>query len=68
MAPFKDKSGDLYASSIQFIEAGAIPLENISVESALVKLMLAYGTYQEHPQVLQFLNETCLFFEIHQKA
>jgi L-asparaginase len=68
MAPFKDKSGDLYASSIQFIEAGAIPLENISVESALVKLMLAYGTYQEHQQVLQFLNETCLFFEIHQKV
>jgi L-asparaginase len=68
MAPFKNKSGDLYASSIQFIEAGAIPLENISVESALVKLMLAYGTYQEHQQVLQFLNETCLFFEIHQKA
>jgi L-asparaginase len=67
IAPLKKKSGDLYASSIQFIEAGAIPLENISVESALVKLMLAYGSFEEHEAVLRFMNETSLFFEIHEK-
>jgi L-asparaginase len=67
IAPLKNKSGDLYASSIQFIEAGAVPLVNISVESALVKLMLAYGSFEEHQAVLQFMNETSLFFEIHEK-
>jgi L-asparaginase len=67
IAPLKNKSGDLYASSIQFIKAGAIPLENISVEAALVKLMLAYGSFEEHQAVLQFMKETSLFFEIHEK-
>lgn len=65
IAPLKNQFGDLYASSIQFIEAGAIPLENISGEAALVKLMLAYGSFEEYEQILYFMLETSLFFEIH---
>lgn len=65
IAPLKNQFGDLYSSSIQFIEAGAIPLENISVETALVKLMLAYGSFEEHGQILQFMLKSSLFHEIH---
>jgi L-asparaginase len=65
IAPIFNISGDLYASSIQFMEAGAITLGHISVETALVKLMLAYGSFKEHSQVLHFMQETSLFFEIH---
>jgi L-asparaginase len=65
IAPFIIKSEDKYASSIQFIKAGAIPLEHISVEAALVKLMLAYGTFAEHDEVSAFMNDTSLFFEVH---
>ncbi|WP_162463091.1 asparaginase [Paenibacillus psychroresistens] len=68
IAPIKNKAGDLYASSHLLLEAGAIPLENISVETALVKLMLAYGSFKEHSQILQFMQETSLFFEIHQTS
>jgi L-asparaginase len=67
VAPLKNKVGDLYASSIQLISAGAIPIGNISIEAALVKLMLAYGSFKEHSQVLQFMQETSLYFEIHKK-
>jgi L-asparaginase len=66
IAPIKNKTGDLYASSLLLLEAGAIPLENISVETALVKLMLAYGSFKEHSQILQFMQETSIFFEVHQ--
>jgi L-asparaginase len=65
IVPLKNKSGDLYASSIQLMQTGAIPLENISVESALVKLMLAYGSFNDTQHILDFMHETALFFEIH---
>jgi L-asparaginase len=65
IAPLKNQFGDLYTSSIQFIEAGAIPLGNISTETALVKLMLAFGCYKEHGEILDFMLESCLFFEFH---
>jgi L-asparaginase len=65
IVPLMNKSGDLYASSIQFMQAGAIPLENISVESALVKLMLAYGSIKDTKQILEFMYDTAIFFEIH---
>jgi L-asparaginase len=65
IAPIKNKADDLYASSHLLLAAGAIPLENISVETALVKLMLAYGSFKEHSQILHFMQETSVFFEIH---
>lgn len=66
ICPIKNASGDLYASSVQLIEAGAIPIENTSMESALVKLMLAYGMIQRKEDIRALLNET-LFFEHHGK-
>jgi L-asparaginase len=67
IAPIKNKDGDLYASSQLLLDAGAIPLENIAVETALVKLMLAYGSFKTHSEVLQFMQETSIFFEIHKR-
>jgi L-asparaginase len=65
IAPLINNSENKYASSIQFIKAGAIPLEHISVEAAVVKLMLAYGTFAEHDEVRAFMDNTSLFFEVH---
>jgi L-asparaginase len=65
ITPLINKSADLYASSIQLIKAGAIPIENISVEAAQVKLMLAYGTYHEPAQIKAFIHGPSLFFEAH---
>jgi L-asparaginase len=67
IAPLKNKSGDLYASSVQLIKAGAIPIENISVEAALVKLMLAYGTFHERAEIMEFIHGPSLFFEVHRE-
>jgi L-asparaginase len=46
---FKDVNGDLYASCKELIAAGGIPLENISFESAVVKLTFAYNQHQCSP-------------------
>jgi L-asparaginase len=64
IAPLKDRAGDLYASSVELIEAGAVPIENTSVEAATVKLMLAYGMFEDERAISALLNET-LFFERH---
>jgi len=65
IAPLKNQFVALYVSSIQFIEAGAIPLGNISTETALVKLMVAYGSFVEHAEILEFMQKSCIFFEVH---
>jgi len=43
IASIKNPKGDLYASSGEIIESGAIPLANISFEAALAKLYIAYN-------------------------
>lgn len=63
IAPMKNVQGSLYASSHKLLQYGAIPLENISVEAALVKLMLAYGTLQSKEEIAAFLSGPALFFE-----
>lgn len=67
IAPIKDAAGDLYSTSVELIDAGAIPLENISVVAALVKLMLAYGSCDSEEQIHRFLTEEPLFYETHHK-
>jgi L-asparaginase len=64
IAPLKNQPGDLYASSLQLIEAGAIALGNISIEAAQVKLMLAYGSFAGSVERMQFMKHP-LFFEFH---
>lgn len=56
IGPVKHVDGDLYASSTTLLEAGAKPLENITVEAALVKLMLAYGTFDTSEDIQRFLK------------
>lgn len=65
MSPIKNASGDLYASSVELIEAGAVPIENTSVPASLVKLMLAYGTFSAADEIDRFLQGPPLFFESH---
>lgn len=63
IAPIKNINTDLYLTSDTLIEYGAFPLQNISVEAALVKLMLAYGSFDVKAYIRDFVNGTALFFE-----
>jgi len=63
IAPIKDISGSLYATSHELFDYGAIPLANISIEAALVKLMLAYGSLRDQREIDPLLASS-LFFEI----
>jgi L-asparaginase len=46
---FKNIKNDLYSSCLQLINAGAIPLENISFESSIAKLNFAYNQNEYSP-------------------
>lgn len=63
IAPVKSITGSLYATSHELLQLGVIPLINISIEAALVKLMLAYGTFRNQQEIEKFLA-TNIFFEI----
>jgi len=66
MISYKDIKGPLYASCHQLIEAGAIPLENISFEAAVTKLNFAYNQtefspidYMKREFFYEFVREKC---------
>lgn len=61
-APIKDVSGSLYTSSHEMLALGITPLEGISIEAALVKLMLAYGSFHDKQAIEQFVQQN-LFYE-----
>ena len=61
VSSFKQEENDLYATSIDILEAGAIPLRNISTEAALAKLTLAYNQQLYEPK--EFMKKN-LFYEI----
>ncbi|PZE20556.1 asparaginase [Paenibacillus xerothermodurans] len=63
ISPLKNVAGDLYSSSVQLLQAGAIALENISTEAALVKLMLAYGSFDSEREIKALMQGGSLFFE-----
>lgn len=63
IAPMKTKTDGLYATSHDLLSYGVIPLPNMSVEAALVKLMLAYGSLTDRREIEQLLA-TNLFYEI----
>ena len=63
VAPIRNISGDLYQSAKELIDSGVAPVENLSVEAALVKLMLAYGSYENKDDILHLLKGPPLFFE-----
>ncbi|MCA0756159.1 asparaginase [Paenibacillus sp. N4] len=63
ICPIKDRSAALYASSLRLIEAGAVILENMSMEAAVTKLMLAYGFYSDRAEAEAFMTGTSVYFE-----
>jgi L-asparaginase len=49
-------SGHTYDSTHALLAAGARMIWNMSLESAYVKLLLAYGNYQEQAQISKFID------------
>ncbi len=47
---FKNVDSDLYRTSKELLEAGAIPLQNISFEAAYAKLVIAYNQTTRPPK------------------
>lgn len=56
---FKNKENDLYASSKEILEYGAIPLYNISFEAAYAKLSIAYN--QSVLQPIEYIKKEQYF-------
>ncbi|CAG1022065.1 partial L-asparaginase, partial [Patescibacteria group bacterium] len=50
-------SEDAYQSTRELIEQGAIPLWNLSLEAAYVKLLFAYSSFTEHSERVLFLEQ-----------
>lgn len=63
ICPIKDRSAPLYSSSLRLIEAGAIIIENMSMEAAVTKLMLAYGAYSDRAEAEAFVTGTSVYYE-----
>ena len=60
-ASYKDVTDRQYASSEVILASGAIPLMNISMEAAYMKLLLLYNQKESDPRQLATTN---LYFEI----
>jgi len=50
------KSADAYQSTQALIEQGANIIWNMSIEAAYVKLMLAYGNFDDKQEIMDFIN------------
>ncbi|MGZ5028479.1 MAG: asparaginase [Methylobacter sp.] len=51
------KSANAYQSTQVLIEQGAKVIWNMSIEAAYVKLLLAYGNFDDPKKIMDFLNE-----------
>jgi len=51
------KSADAYQSTQALAEQGAKIIWNMSIEAAYVKLLLAYGNFDDQQEIMDFLNE-----------
>lgn len=56
VSSFKQETSGLYATSIDVLDAGAIPLVNISTEAAFTKLMVAYNQNDMDPKEFMQAN------------
>ncbi|CAM4157427.1 asparaginase domain-containing protein [Paenibacillus alkaliterrae] len=63
ICPIRDRTAALYSSSLRLIEAGAIVIENMSMEAAVAKLMLAYGMHDKKAEAIAFVTNTYLYYE-----
>jgi len=52
IAPIPSTNEDLYSSSNILLKTGAIPMTNMSLEAALVKLFFAYGSFPCPKEIL----------------
>ena len=49
------KSADAYQSTRALIEQGAEPIRNMSIEAAYIKLLLAYGNFNDKQEIMDFI-------------
>ncbi|WP_165861360.1 asparaginase [Paenibacillus paeoniae] len=63
LCPITNASDALYDSSHRLIDAGARFIENISIEAALTKLMLAYGMIEEDGARDAFIRSASIYYE-----
>ncbi|MBD2868273.1 asparaginase [Paenibacillus arenilitoris] len=63
ICPVRDRTDALYSSSLRLIEAGAIVIEKMSAEAALMKLMLALGLHDDAEKARRFVTGGALFYE-----
>ncbi|MBQ8596664.1 MAG: asparaginase [Lachnospiraceae bacterium] len=61
VSSFKQEANDLYATSIDILDAGAVPLINISTEAAFAKLVVAYNQQEMEPA--EFMREN-IYYEM----
>lgn len=57
LVPFRKEEEKMYMSSKKLMDAGAIPLKNISLIGAITKLTLAYSVYEEQTQRDAFIEK-----------
>lgn len=50
------KSSEVYQSAKTLIEQGAEMIWNMSIEAAYIKLILAYGNFDDEQQIIDFIN------------
>lgn len=55
------KNSDTYQSTLTLIKHGAKMIWNMSLESAYVKLLLAYGNYNNNDSIAEFLEKNIAF-------
>ena len=58
LAPAK-QSTDAYQSTRALLDLGAEMIWDMSIESAYIKLMLAYGNFNNKQDILAYLNQDC---------
>ncbi|MHA7967061.1 asparaginase [Paenibacillus sp. CAU 1782] len=63
LCPIKDAGDTLYASSHKLTEAGGIWVENMTIESTLTKIMLAYGLMEDREAAKALVLNDILFYE-----
>jgi len=51
------KSNNAYESTRELLDEGAEMIWNMSLESAYVKLLLAYGNFDDERQIIDFIND-----------
>ena len=65
-APF-DKSISPYKSTKEMVDSGIQVLEDISLESAYIKLKIAYGIWSDKSNIIDFMNKNIAFEKIQKR-